>query len=374
MRNRSVVSLLLLLSIFACRDPFAPEVHAQFKNLLVVEGYLNIGGSSSFVLSRTGDLKDWRARIPEANAEIQIEDDVGTLVKGTSDNVGGCVLPTTSLNIGKSYRINIRTADGKVYQTPFLEGKETPLIDSISRKVENDGFKLYVNTHDSSNQTRFYSWDWQETWEIATPIVSLLEYKNGKIVERDQSINISRCWQGTSSSEILLSSTERYSEDKVSEAPIEFVKGNSLKLDQLYSIQVRQYALTREAYHYLENLKRNTEKIGSIFDAQPSELRGNLSCESYSEEQVIGWISAGTVTEKRIFIYRREKLPGWSYRREICAIKDVPSDSLAIYSMMGYLINDWNFHSPPNVFFMAKADCIDCRLQGTNIKPAYWPE
>jgi len=362
----------------SCKEPFSPEVDAQYKKVLVVEGFLNIGGATTFSLSRTADLIEGISRKPEQGAHVEVQDSQGTIVEGTSDANGKCALATADLDIEKSYRIKITTRNGKVYQTDFLESKKSPEIDSISRKIENNGFKIYVSTHDSLNKTKFYSWRYDETWEISTPFFSILEYKNGKLVERDRNININRCWQGNSSSEILLNSSERLSEDKIIQTPLTFINGNSIKLNQLYSIVVKQYAHTREGYQYLENMKKNTEKIGSIFDSQPSELRGNLTCITDPKELVMGWIGAGTVAEKRIFINRRERLPGWSYREEACNSKDVPLDSVFIYTMTGYLIKDYSpfdpVKGPPTHADMSPGKCIDCRLMGTNVKPPYWPD
>ncbi|WP_207533970.1 DUF4249 domain-containing protein [Desertivirga arenae] len=376
---KSYIALIIILVIAsACRESFSPEVDAHFRNLLVVEGYLNIGDSTTFILSRTGDLKDWQGRIPEAGSRIEVQNHQTTVISGTTSEKGDCLLKTTGLNLNETYRIKITTKDGSVYQTDFLESKVTPEIDSISRRIENDGFKLYVSTHDPSNKARFYSWHFQETWEITTPFFSLLELKNGRIVGRDRSININRCWQGNGSSAILLSSTERLSEDRVSQAPLTFIKGNSIKLNLLYSILVKQYAHTREGYQYLEDMKKNTEEIGSIFDPQPSELKGNITCVTNPEEQVLGWIGAGTVTEKRIFIHRRERLPTWSYREEACESRDVPLDSVLIYTTAGYLIKDYApfdpMKGPPTHATMTRDKCIDCRLKGSNVKPPYWPD
>lgn len=369
MKNLVKAMFLFLILGVSCKEPFVPEVDAYTKNLLVVEGYLNIGGITNFRLSRTADLQDWQSRIPEANARVEVQGDQGTILEQSSSASGECLITTTGLDINKRYRIKITTANGKIYQTDFLASKATPEIDSVVYKIENNGFSLYVNTHDKSNQTRFYSWDYHETWEIRSPVSSNLEYKNGKVVERDRSVNISRCWQNATSSSILINSTERLSEDRVLLAPLNFIPGNSIKLSQLYSILVRQYGLSQQAYQYLENMKKNTEKIGTIFDPQPSELKGNLTCITDPHEQVIGWIGAGKVTEKRIFINSAERLREWAFHYEGCDVEDVRTDSLMFYIGSDYLIYD----SSRKGYIVAKAKCIDCRLLGSNVKPSFWP-
>src|SRR5690606_18478545 len=98
-------------------------------------------------------------------------------------------------------------------------------------------------------------------WEIRSAFISYFEYKNGQVIDRDPNINITYCWKDEHSSKVLLSSTERFSEDRITNMPVNYIKGNSEKIAHFYSILVKQYGLTREAYQYLENMKKNTEQI-----------------------------------------------------------------------------------------------------------------
>lgn len=387
MRVPRITVFLILLIGMGCKDPFTPEVDLTSKDLLVVEGYLAIGGITTFLLSRTSDLHDPRAHIPEPNAEVVIEGNDGTVIRGSSGENGRCILFTQGLNMSTSYRVKITRANKKLYATDYLDNKATPAIDSIGFTMENSGFKIYLNTHDRTNSTRFYSWNYSETWEIRSALSSGWELRNGKIVERNPDNNISRCWQENSSSSILLGSTERLSEDRLSGYPLVHVEGSSIKLSHLYSILVRQYGLNRDAYQYLETIKKNTEEIGTIFDPHPSELRGNIRCVTNPNEQVIGWISAGTVSEKRIFISSADKSVKWAYRETCEPIMTIHQDSIRTYLAKDFLIyrRDYFPYPPPpyivpepwkygdTIFTIAPKLCIDCTLKGSNIKPSYWP-
>jgi hypothetical protein len=113
---------------------------------------------------------------------------------------------------------------------------------------------------------------------------------------------------------------------------------------------------------------------------QPSELNGNIHCLTKPAEPVVGYISAGTIQQQRIWI-SVEQLTGWTYSYS-CPAKDfvVPLDSVDLYK---YYIA---FHDIPIVAHLpprsAQSDgwtsnyayCVDCRSQGgTNIKPPIWP-
>lgn len=376
MKVLKLIMICSTLMLYACKDAFEPEVSAKYKDLLVVEGFINIGGKTIIKLSRTGDLQDSQYFIPEKSGEVIIEGDQGTLIKGTTDENGACLLSTENLILVERYKLKLIDNKGKTYETDFLEAKISPEIDSLNFKVENTGFQIYVNTHDDMGKTRYYNWTYTETWEIRSALFSYFDYKNGQVVERNKNENITSCWKSNQSSNILLNTTERLSQDKLALAPLNYIAGNSEKLGFMYSILVNQYGLTREAYQYLENIRKNTEKIGGIFDSQPSELKGNVTCISNPDETVLGWISAGKISEKRLFISALEKPSGGSWKfLEACEPFRTSKDSLSIYINANNSIVD-EIRVGNGVltgYIMGKTSCIDCRLRGSNIKPTYWP-
>jgi hypothetical protein len=366
--------------ISGCKEPYTPEIDPQYKNLLVVEGFISIGGETTIKLSKTADLQNWESVIPEKNYNVIIEGDKGTNISGISGENGEAKLATENLNLEERYKLRIINPQGKEYETDYLESKLSPEIEDLIFKIEDFGFGIYLNTQDINNNSRFYSWDFSETWEVNSAFSSKIEYLNGKLVPRNPDVNIEYCWASSNSSDILLANSERLTNDIITLMPITYIVGNSPKIGSLYSILVKQYVLTKDAYNYNALMKKNTEQIGGIFDSQPSELKGNVICISNPQENVIGWVSAGTTSEKRIFIGHRDKPPNradWMYR-EICDVLIVSPDSLVHNINNRKLIISENRMPMDNGetfinYNMATASCIDCRLRGSNVKPDYWP-
>jgi hypothetical protein len=144
-----------------------------------------------------------------------------------------------------------------------------------------------------------------------------------------------------------------------------------------YSIQVKQYVLTADAYTYWSNLQKNTEQIGSIFSPQPFADKGNVHNVADTSEQVVGFLSAGTLQKQRIFITPGQ-IPNWqigSY--EVCSIRNIPPDSLFFYLHAGINLPIDQEETPPGSGFyrynIAATSCVDCTLIGTLAKPSYWP-
>ena len=148
-----------------------------------------------------------------------------------------------------------------------------------------------------------------------------------------------------------------------------FIPQGSIKLGVKYSILVKQYALTADAFNFLEDVKKNTEQTGSVFDPQPSALKGNIHSISNPGEPVIGFIRVCNEQTKRIFI-RNSELPGWDYHSP-CFEDTVLNDPKSIEQADGSGLVPTRFISLSK-FLATYKNCIDCTLSGTNIKPPFW--
>jgi hypothetical protein len=133
--------------------------------------------------------------------------------------------------------------------------------------------------------------------------------------------------------------------------------------------------LNKNWYEWKEMLKKNTEELGSIFDAQPSETGGNIHCITNPSEQVIGFVGCSSVTEKRIFIDRTELPPVQVYSGyEICSVDTVLNmkKPLLYYFGDGYGVPIMPFEQ--GAFILgSSAGCVDCRFKGgITEKPDFW--
>ena len=85
--------------------------------------------------------------------------------------------PNLNLVLNQEYRLRITTSNGKEYLSDYVIAKKTPLIDSLGFRQEDKGVQVYVNAHDDSNNTRYYRWDFDETWEIKSYYYSLFKLR-----------------------------------------------------------------------------------------------------------------------------------------------------------------------------------------------------
>jgi uncharacterized protein DUF4249 len=384
--STSVGFIMIVFLFVACKQAYEPAVQTQNIRLLVVEGFINGGqGPTTILLSRTGDLQDQSKR-PEVGAQVKVEGDDGSAVLLVDSLNGKYNFPQLSINNNVKYRLHIRTADGREYASDYTPVRRTPPIDSVTWQMEDGGVRLYVNTHDPQSLTKYYQWKFDETWEIHSAYYSALKYLrdgSGRVKElvwRDPNFHsvdttIYKCWSSLSSTSIILGSSENLSADVIY-LPVHYIEPGSEKLSVLYSINLKQYAMSQDAYLFMQKMKKNTEQVGTLFDAQPSQISGNFKCLTNPNELVIGFVEVTDEQTKRIFIYNSQ-VPGWGYRTacmQLLILNNV--DSINVYGagLFPTYPNMVGFGGAVIDFYAATMEsCIDCTTRGVNRKPAFWP-
>ncbi|MBO0358299.1 DUF4249 domain-containing protein [Hymenobacter sp. BT186] len=385
---RLAVLWCLALALPGCIDPYMPDAISTTKSYLVVDGFINSRGSTSIKLSRTFDIDAKTAPPIETRATLFIEEEGGTRYAVPETSVKGTYTSASlTLNPAKNYRLSIRTSAGLEYASTFVPVKTTPPIDAVTWRPSENGLTIYINTHDDTNTTKYYRWEYEETWEIKPPYYPQIEYKNGQM----QDITVpfpTICWGNSNSSEIKISNTTRLTQDVVADFPLRALPITSDRLAYRYSILVKQYAQTAEEYIHWDLLKRNTENIGTLFDPLPTQLTGNVQCLNNAAELALGYVGAHSTEQKRIFISRTELPRNWRVTNgyENCVppdtvfLKNTRLDGIAAllqsnFSSPLYLPIDVLYLPTGRVSgYLAKSnDCIDCRTRGTAVKPSFWP-
>lgn len=387
----------ILLIIFSpgCIQKFQPNITSPTTGYLVVEGIINSGGGPAKVnLSRTTMLTD-STMAHETGSTVQVEGNDNSVYPFTEQGNG--VYGTSQLILSNSqlYRLDIKTKDGKQYLSTYSTPKTTKPIDSVNWNTTRDGVQVYVNTHDPTNNSIYYKWDYVETWEFHPPYITSLSYDtlkdaNGNplfagnqpqlYIHNNNVVNysINTCWRNALSTDIITASSVKLSSDIIADFPVSFIPQGSDKLSVEYSILVNQYSLSADAYNFLQLMKLNTEETGSIFSTQPSQLQGNIHSVSNAAEIVIGYVSFSSMTSKRIFIYNAD-LTNWTVvDNSMCTqivLKNqqddvstafnsglLPTTPVSLEFATGNVIT-FNAAFPP---------CVDCRVLGTNQKPSFW--
>src|ERR1700743_238578 len=409
--KKRIYLIIVLVTVFiaGCRKPYSPAVLSAANSYLVVEGVINSGSDSTFIkLSRTVKLSDKTSTNPELNATVAVEGDQQMSYPLKETGMGNYACAGLNLNNSHKYRLDIKTSNGKQYLSDYVEVLNSPPIDSISYDIKGTpsgpGLNIYSNTHDPGNKVHYFRWEYKETWIIHSAFESFFKSNGDTVLKRDMvNDNIYTCWLSDTSSDVVLGSSAKLSQDIISNNPIISIASISEKLGDEYSIIVKQYALTTDAYNFYVNLKKNTEQLGSIFDAQPSEIAGNIHSVSNPSEPVLGYVSVGGTSSQRIFIKKTQLPHAWEYTpfyddcilfrqyqyKIPCCYYSISGDGHVdpinqVDEFINYNKDGGNTDpviridaigpsgQPPIGYTAAIKECVDCTLRGSNKMPIFW--
>ena len=385
--------LIFLILAAGCKKPYNPPAISSPGSYLVVEGIINSGADSTDIkLSKTVNLASSSAVNPVLHAIVSVQSDQNVTYPLTETTNGNYVSAGLNLNSANKYRLSIKTATEQYY-SDYVPVLNSPPIDSVSYTITGNGINIYSATHDPTNTVKYYRWDYQETWIIHSAYGSYFKSNGDTVLGRDL-INdqIYTCWASDTSSTIVLGSSAGLSKAVISGNPITSVASTSEKLSTEYSILVRQYALTGDAYSFWTNIKKNNEQLGSLFDSQPSQINGNIHSATYPTEAVIGYLSVGSTSSQRIFV-RNQQLPAWiapnpypSCQLDTEYYKYLPPGSKIYVNEVNEFINYDKGAvvvlipvnavgppgQPPTGYSASTPQCVDCTLRGTNKQPSFW--
>ncbi len=383
--NYMVYMLVLGSTIAGCRKPYYPGPISSPNSYLVVEGVINSGTDSTIVsLSKTVNISSSLKSTEVSNAKVFVEAEDGNnreLVERKTDHPGQYLAIGLNLDKAKKYRLHITTNESE-YTSDYVPVKPTPPIDSVTYKITSKGLQINSNTHDATNSTRYYRMAYEEAWKYHARYNSGLIVRGDSIETRREDEMIYYCYRGDKSSHIILASSEKLQQDVIANNPVTLIPPSSQKLTIKYSILLKQYALTKEAYQFWENIQKNTEKLGSIFDAQPSQLKGNIHNVANPAETVIGFVSISTVQTKRIFVDNGLFPNTWyvpddgKCEKLGYALNNDGENDVELFIIKGGLNPLEAIISPFTgkivAYTAATFECSDCTLTGTVHAPGFW--
>jgi len=366
-----------------CITPFTPEgLHTQ-GGTLVIEGDIILNGTTIVFLSETEPLDSTSPTIYITEAQIFVKSDQEEVYPGVlvmeEDAPPHFVIDTQTLPFDRKYSLCVTLEDGTQFVSDPLSPMNTPEIDAIDFLVKEEGVDVMVSAHGDQHASAYYKWNYSEDWEIASRYPTNLYCSPTYILSTYPTpYPILYCWKSSKSSAILIAKTDHLQSNTVYHK-INSIHCTSDKISYLYSIEVEQISISREAYIYWENLLRNTEEVGGIFAPQPSEMIGNIRTVQNIDDKnienkdvrVIGYISVGTAVTKRVYVSDQDL---GVYRQPfVCYAFDpsrYPPDRVPHPFDLGYLpvgnavgLNvEWIYR-----------DCVDCTLRGGKDKPSFWP-
>lgn len=371
MKFKAIICILLLLASVGCIEEYHAKGIEELSNLLVVEGTIT-EGITTIKLSRSVGLYDDASDSERVgNAIVSVECDKGKIYSATSASGGIYNINIDQLDPETKYRLKIRIGSEE-YESTYSKPILTPDIDKIFwTKDSNKGVaNICVTTRGTNDQSRYYNWSYSENWEIRASLYSNFMYGENKEIilynELTGPYNLKYyCWNSNKSNKFILGSSDKLSENVITEKKLVVTIPSDERFSVLYYIKVYQNMLSKEAYDYFTNLQKNIESTGSIFSPVPSEMKGNLFCSTNSDIPVIGYVDVSVVKTKEVFIYPKDGL--YETKADYSCFSVAADDERYDESSM------FMYYYDPIGSLYAYQRCFDCTTRGTKNKPSFWP-
>lgn len=377
-RNKFRALLFISLAIlsFSCVKEIAPDIEIYDTDKYVVSGILtDIVGDQEVVVSKTSPVdKPSKIFVSNCNVKAIREDGAEYVYFEQEPGVYIANIDAAFIDKNQAYKIQVKTPDGIVIESRFENYTSAPDIGDIywfTKDIPSSdviGYQFYTDMHASELDSRYYLYEIIETYEHHSPYP--LEYWwNGqlnRVVPPDYSKMY--CWVTSKISDVYPLSTKEFSVNEYDEYKLNFTTNYTQKLQHTYSLLLKQYSTSEEAYNYWAQMRKNLHQSGGMYNSQPIAVKGNLKSISGSDAEVLGFFGVSSLKEKRIFVPPSPfkiidnsctmRILRYGYREILWS--EYPA---YIYSENGI----------PQRKLMSNA-CVDCTFRGGYLqKPDFWP-
>ncbi len=366
--------------ISSCIERYYYEAASGFVPQLVIDASIVPDeGEQEIVISysSTPGKPDFS---PVSGCEVKIEDKNGHSFLFPESGAGRYrgVIDGNYVVIGNKYRLIVLTPEGKRFTSSYEELLPCPAVDSVYYKlyskqtvnngVEN-GLQFLIDLKANENYGHFFRWKLIETYEYhsSVPLNDWLDADGRhKLPKPDFSHYI--CYKTENRPEILVLSTDGFTQNSYEKFKLHFVNDRSQRLLYQYSLLVKQYSITENAYNYWHNLKKNNQESVDLFGKQPANIAGNISNDKDTTERALGNFMVSSVQSKRIMVHRVEGLPFNQLPKCLAQVFDGPlPDDRPLY------FTDWTTEQGDYTQGIISEQCVLCELfGGTTEKPSYW--
>jgi hypothetical protein len=378
---KNILFLFITTMMFGCIKAFDPQIETNVENKYVVSGCVtDMEGWQEVEVSLSSPIES-PSYIQVSGCQVNIQDNSGHdfPLEEFSPGKYHVWMGKESLTRGTSYRISILTPDGEDLVSGYDTMSKGPPLDSVYYALEDIPtpdpditrrvMQFYVDLNAEGDYSMFYKWDVIETWEYHAAHRAE-NYYDGTwhVIDPPDETNLI-CYSNGLWKDVFTLSVKNLSQKKYTQYPLHYIDGSSSRLGILYSIMVRQFALSEASYNYWEKLRVNSNTQGGLYEKQPLAIKGNMLNLNHPEKKVLGYFYTASLSERRYFYHNVEGI-------ELAFDDNCEEEGLGRGGWKEYGPNDY-----PVYYYFNKESvriltlgCVDCRLNGgTTVKPDFWP-
>ena len=301
----NLLCLILGFTLSGCIEEFEADLPTEDSSLLVVEGTICSGKLNKFVLSRGQAIgsSDAPQMVTEAIVSVCGSDGSEYVAQGTGAYY---FCQIDALHPDTEYYLHIEV-DGEVYESEPQKPLPTEKIADV-RGVQNtpqSDIDVLVTTETplESDQARYYSWTYEETWEVRPEYISTA-YFNPLTLRGEDRYNQypERGWMNGTSSTIMVGASRNYEGQQIQGLKMYDISRSSERMYYRYSGLIHQRAITKAEYEYELARRQAGSEMGGLFTPLPSSLPTNIRCLTLNS-RAIGYVGCSMNTsEYRFFL------------------------------------------------------------------------
>ena len=306
-----IINYALLLLLSGCIEEYEADISDDDAALLVVEGTICSGQMNKFYLSRTLPMNEYTTWMM-ADASVAVRGDDGSEYMTTWSEEGCYVCWIERLDPDVAYYLHIE-ADGEVYESDPQKPLPTEKIAEVCgvQNTPESDIDVLITPNDPfvSDQTNYYSWTYEQTWEVRPDYLTFI-YFDPELqtkVDLEGSLFPERGWKDAIGQDILVGSSNNYDGQHIRKLKLYGISRGSEMIFHRYSGLIHQRAISKAEYEYELARRQASSEMGGLFTPLPSALPTNIHCLT-SHKSVIGFIGCSLNTSAYRFF-----LNGWDF-------------------------------------------------------------
>ncbi len=387
---------MLLLCFNSCVESFEYE-SKDFEKLIIINAVITDEVKQQEVHITNTTPIDEHYVSPETNATVIVKDDSQNQYTFTEIEPGKYMSQSSFGALeGNKYSLHVQTSNGRKYyskQVSLISNKKPVSI--IPKRIVNDdgiiGVDLLANSYDETNNSKYYKYEYEESYKIIAPLWVLQDLVPNPNTPSGVTYHLyaketeqETCYSTVNSNAIIQTNTINLTEDRVEDFSVRFIPITDMMIAHRYSILVKQYVQSRDAYAYYEKIKESIEVPGNLFSqAQAGFVQGNMLSETNINENVIGFFEVSTVVSDRIFFNFEDVFENDTPPKYDCPkIAPLIFEGIGDYPLVSFLtsgfkflsLNDENPGDDEGPFILVPPACGDCTVLGNAEVPNFWIE
>lgn len=371
--------ILALASLGSCIYPYDSLPESRTERTLVVDGRILIGGISTINLDYVIPLSANSGVSPSGKAWI--EDDLGNIFRESFDATSDSfTIRTESPFPGASSYRAVAEVDGERYVSDWIVPDDPPVIENINFEADDNDVSVMVDLGTGDSKTGYAGFLLEENWEFHADEfprsyihTDTWEYfTEHEIAEMDSLYYHYWCYRSDTTKSVIMLDYSGLEGNVVRSFPVKKFSRADSRNHRHYSINVRAFSLSKDAYEFGRKLREISNVGSDLFTPDPGSLKGNLHCETDPQREVMGIVLAGRVNSRRAFMngqfakqvqayvpyifVEKEDMPFLYFDRKYRPVKLLPfEDTVSV---------GW-----------APIRCIDCVEAGGSLTPPdFWNE